>query len=78
MDEMLIIQHDNRVISVLFRGSAKAEHDPRSLLKIPFTQRVDHSKKRTRRLSFAVGASDLPPMLIFLLRSPHQAGSAFL
>ena len=29
---------------------------PRSLLKIPFAQRVDHSKKHTRRLSFAVGA----------------------
>jgi hypothetical protein len=34
----------------------------RSLLKIPFTQRVDHSKKRTLRQSFVVGASDLPPM----------------
>jgi len=31
-------------------------------LKIPFTQRVDHSKKRTLRLIFVVWASDLPPM----------------
>ncbi len=31
-------------------------------MKIPFTQRVDHSKKRTLRQSFVVGASDLPPM----------------
>ena len=38
------------------------KNDPRSLLKIPFTQRVDHSKKRTLRLSFVVWASDLPPM----------------
>ncbi len=29
---------------------------------MPFTQRVDHSKKRTLKLSFVVGASDLPPM----------------
>jgi hypothetical protein len=32
------------------------------LLKIPFAQRVDHSKKRTLRLGFVVGASDQPPM----------------
>ena len=32
----------------------------RSLLKIPLTQRADHSKKRTRRLSFVIWASDLP------------------
>jgi hypothetical protein len=28
--------------------------EPRSLLKIPFTQRVDHSKKRMLRLRLAV------------------------
>ena len=33
----------------------------RSLLKMPFTQRVDHSKKHTLKLSFVVGASDLLP-----------------
>jgi hypothetical protein len=40
----------------------KVPKAPRSLLKIPFTQRVDHSKKRTLRLIFVVWASDLPPM----------------
>jgi hypothetical protein len=33
----------------------------RSLLKIPFRQRVDHSMKRTLRLSFVVLTSDRPP-----------------
>ncbi len=34
----------------------------RSLLKIPFRQRVDHSMKLTLRLSFVVLASDRSPM----------------
>ena len=42
-----------------FPGSGGPEHQaigalPKSLLKIPFTQRVDHSKKRTLRLRFVV------------------------
>ena len=43
-------------------GDSSASIVSRSLLKIPFTQRVDDSKKRTLRLIFVVWASDLPPM----------------